>query len=131
MNKPDVHAFHDEATFTITYVVSDPATGLAAIVDPVLDYDPASGRTSTESADEVIAFVQARQLGVLWILETHVHADHAKESVVKPPSARTFPRSRRSSRGSSISRTSPPTADSSTTGLPMARRFQSVTSRQV
>ena len=76
MNKPDVHAFHDEATFTITYVVSDPATGLAAIVDPVLDYDPASGRTSTESADEVIAFVQARQLGVLWILETHVHADH-------------------------------------------------------
>ena len=76
MNKPDVHAFHDEATFTITYVVSDPATGTAAIVDPVLDYDPASGRTSTESADEVIAFVNARQLDVLWILETHVHADH-------------------------------------------------------
>ena len=76
MNKPDVHAFHDEATFTITYVVSDPATGTAAIVDPVLDYDPASGRTSTESADEVIAFINARQLDVLWILETHVHADH-------------------------------------------------------
>ena len=76
MNKPDVHAFHDEATFTITYVVSDPATETAAIVDPVLDYDPASGRTSTESADEVIAFVNARQLDVLWILETHVHADH-------------------------------------------------------
>lgn len=74
--KPDVHAFHDEATFTITYVVSDPATGLAAIVDPVLDYDPASGRTSTASADEVVAFVNARQLSVLWILETHVHADH-------------------------------------------------------
>lgn len=76
MMKPDVHAFHDEATFTITYVVSDPATGLAAIVDPVLDYDPASGRTSTASADEVVAFVNARQLSVLWILETHVHADH-------------------------------------------------------
>jgi len=76
MNKPDVYAFHDEATFTITYVVSDPATGTAAIVDPVLDYDPASGRTSTESADEIIAFVNARQLDVLWILETHVHADH-------------------------------------------------------
>ena len=76
MNKPDVHAFHDEATFTITYVVSDPATGTAAIVDPVLDYDPASGRTSTESADEVIAVINARQLDVLWILETHVHADH-------------------------------------------------------
>ena len=76
MKTPDVHAFHDEATFTITYVVSDPATGSAAIVDPVLDYDPASGRTSTASADEVIAFVNARELDVLWILETHVHADH-------------------------------------------------------
>ena len=76
MSKPDVQAFHDEATFTITYVVSDPATGKAAIVDPVLDYDPASGRTSTKSADEVIAFVDAQQLDVLWVLETHVHADH-------------------------------------------------------
>jgi glyoxylase-like metal-dependent hydrolase (beta-lactamase superfamily II) len=76
MKTPDVHAFHDEATFTVTYVVSDPATGSAAIVDPVLDYDPASGRTSTASADEVIAFVNARELDVLWILETHVHADH-------------------------------------------------------
>ena len=76
MNKPDVHAFHDEATFTITYVVSDPATGGAVIVDPVLDFDPASGRTSTRSADEVIAFVNAQALDVLWILETHVHADH-------------------------------------------------------
>ena len=76
MNKPDVQAFHDEATFTITYVVSDPATGHAAIVDPVLDYDPASGRTSTDSADKVIDFVEAQQLDVQWILETHVHADH-------------------------------------------------------
>ena len=76
MNKPDVHAFHDEATFTITYVVSDPATGGAVIVDPVLDFDPASGRTSTRSADEVIALVNAQALDVLWILETHVHADH-------------------------------------------------------
>lgn len=76
MNKPDVQAFHDEATFTITYVVSDPATGHAAIVDPVLDYDPASGRTSTDSADRVIDFVDAQQLDVRWILETHVHADH-------------------------------------------------------
>ena len=76
MNKPDVKAFHDEATFTITYVVSDPVTGRAAIVDPVLDYDPASGRTSTESADTVIDFVHARRMDVLWVLETHVHADH-------------------------------------------------------
>ena len=76
MTQPDVRAFHDEATFTITYVVSDPATRQAAIVDPVLDFDAASGRTATKSADEVIAFVEAQKLDVLWILETHVHADH-------------------------------------------------------
>lgn len=76
MTKPDVSAFFDEATFTVTYVVSDPATGRAAVVDPVLDFDPASGRTSTTSADEVVAFVEDNKLGVDWILETHVHADH-------------------------------------------------------
>lgn len=76
MTKPDVSAFFDEATFTVTYVVSDPATGRAAVVDPVLDFDPASGRTSTSSADEVVAFVKDNKLGVDWILETHVHADH-------------------------------------------------------
>ena len=71
-----VTAFFDEATFTVTYVAADPETGRAAIVDPVLDYDPASGRTSTASADEVIAFVGNNGLTVDWILETHVHADH-------------------------------------------------------
>lgn len=76
MAKPDVSAFFDEATFTVTYVVSDPATGRAAVVDPVLDFDPASGRTSTSSADEVVAFVEDNKLRVDWILETHVHADH-------------------------------------------------------
>ena len=76
MSKPDVTAFHDEATFTITYVVSDPATRRAAIIDSVLDFDPASGRTSTTSADEVIAYVSDNDLAVDWILETHVHADH-------------------------------------------------------
>jgi glyoxylase-like metal-dependent hydrolase (beta-lactamase superfamily II) len=76
MSKPNVSAFHDEATFTITYVVSDPATSRAAVIDPVLDYDPASGRTSTQSADEVISHVSANNLHVDWILETHVHADH-------------------------------------------------------
>ena len=76
MPTPNVHAFHDEATFTITYVVSDPETGRAAIVDPVLDFDPASGRTSTTSADEVIDHVNDNGLGVDWIFETHVHADH-------------------------------------------------------
>ncbi len=76
MTKPDVSAFFDEATFTVTYVVSDPATGRAAVVDPVLDFDPASGRTSTSSADEVVAFVEDNKLRVDWILETHIHADH-------------------------------------------------------
>jgi len=76
MPTPNVHAFHDKATFTITYVVSDPETGRAAIVDPVLDFDPASGRTSTASADKVIDHVNDNGLGVDWILETHVHADH-------------------------------------------------------
>jgi len=74
--KPDVKAFFDEATNTVSYVVSDPATKQAAIVDSVLDYDPKSGRTSKASADAVIAFVRAQGLTVQWILETHVHADH-------------------------------------------------------
>mgnify|MGYP001827354398 CR=1 FL=1 len=76
MAKPNVVAFFDEATFTVTYVVSDPATGRAAVIDPVLDFDPTSGRTSTSSADRVIAHVSDNDLGVDWILETHVHADH-------------------------------------------------------
>ena len=76
MSKPNVNAFFDEATFTVTYVVADPTTGRAAVVDPVLDFDPASGRTSTTSADKVIAFVKSENLGIDWILETHVHADH-------------------------------------------------------
>ena len=76
MSKPNVKAFFDEATFTVTYVVSDPATSHAAIIDPVLDFDAASGRTSTTSADELIAYVGDNKLEVDWILETHVHADH-------------------------------------------------------
>ena len=76
MTKPNVKPFFDEATFTVTYVVSDPATGRAAVIDPVLDFDPASGRTSTTSADQVIRHVADTKLGVDWILETHVHADH-------------------------------------------------------
>ena len=76
MSKLNVNAFFDEATFTVTYVVADPTTGRAAVVDPVLDFDPASGRTSTTSADKVIAFVKSKNLGIDWILETHVHADH-------------------------------------------------------
>ena len=71
-----IRSFFDEATFTVTHVISDPATGSAAIVDSVLDFDPASGRTSFASADKVIGYVQDRGLEVEWLLETHAHADH-------------------------------------------------------
>jgi len=73
---PRVEAFFDEATFTITYVVSDPDEGNCAVIDSVLDYDPKSGRTETGSADRVIEFVRGQRLTVDWILETHAHADH-------------------------------------------------------
>jgi glyoxylase-like metal-dependent hydrolase (beta-lactamase superfamily II) len=73
---PDVKAFFDPDTYTVSYIVSDPSTGKAAIIDSVLDYDPASGRTQTRSADAVIADIEERGLTVDWILETHVHADH-------------------------------------------------------
>ncbi|MDJ0700384.1 MAG: MBL fold metallo-hydrolase [Woeseiaceae bacterium] len=76
MQRPDVSAFFDPATYTVTYVVADPATRQAAIIDPVLDYQASSGRTSTTSADKVIAFVREHGLELGWILETHVHADH-------------------------------------------------------
>jgi len=76
MSAPSVTAFFDEATFTVTYVAADPGSAHAAVIDPVLDYDPASGRTSTTSADAVAAFVADNGLTVDWILETHVHADH-------------------------------------------------------
>ncbi len=76
MSNPNVKAFFDEATFTVTYVVSDPATRRAAIIDSVLDYDAAAGRTSTRSADAVVAYVRDSDFSVDWILETHVHADH-------------------------------------------------------
>lgn len=73
---PDVKAFFDKDTYTVTYIVSDPATGRAAIIDSVLNYCPASGRTSTDSADTLLAYIADRELTVDWILETHVHADH-------------------------------------------------------
>ena len=74
--KPDVKAFFDDATNTISYVVKDPKGKACAIIDSVLDFDYSSGRTDTKSADEVIAHVQAQGLDVQWILESHVHADH-------------------------------------------------------
>ena len=74
--RPLVQSFFDPATFTFTHVVHDRVGGHAAIVDPVLDFDPASGRTRRDSADQVIAFVRDHGLTVDWILETHAHADH-------------------------------------------------------
>lgn len=73
---PEVEAFHDPVTATISYLVVDPATHRAAIVDSVLDYDPKSGRTRTQSADAILKRVRERALTVDWHLETHVHADH-------------------------------------------------------
>ena len=74
--KPEVKAFFDEATNTITYVVKDPNSNACAIVDSVMDIDYAAGRISYESADEVIQYVKDNNLTVEWLLETHVHADH-------------------------------------------------------
>ncbi|WP_422025134.1 MBL fold metallo-hydrolase [Roseovarius sp.] len=73
---PDVTAFFDDATNTISYVVRDPAGRACAIIDSVLDFDYASGRTDTRSADRIVAHVEAEALEVQWLLETHVHADH-------------------------------------------------------
>ena len=73
---PVVHGIFDPATWTVTYVVYEKEGSACAIIDSVLDYDPKSGRTSTESADKVIAYVREKNLQVSWILETHAHADH-------------------------------------------------------
>lgn len=73
---PNVTAFFDEATNTVSYVVADPNGSACAVIDSVLDFDYASGNTDTKSADAVIAFVRDSGLTVEWLLETHVHADH-------------------------------------------------------
>jgi glyoxylase-like metal-dependent hydrolase (beta-lactamase superfamily II) len=73
---PTVESFFDPATWTVSYVVYENDGAACAIIDSVLDYDPKSGRTLTTSADKLVAFVQAKNLQVTWILETHVHADH-------------------------------------------------------
>jgi len=76
MQRPEVTGFFDQPTNTVSYVVTDPATRKCALVDSVLDYDPASGHTGKHSADQMIQFVRERGLEVEWLLETHVHADH-------------------------------------------------------
>ena len=71
-----IHAFFDRTTGTVSYVLSDPATRSAAVIDPVLDFEYKSGSTATRSADAILACLQQNQLKVEWILETHAHADH-------------------------------------------------------
>lgn len=71
-----IQAFFDEATNTVSYLVSDPATRKAAVIDPVLDYDPASSRVDSRSADAILRVVSEAGLEIEWILETHAHADH-------------------------------------------------------
>lgn len=71
-----IEAFFDHATSTVTYVVHAGDGSACAVIDPVLDYDPKAGRTSTASAERVVAFVREHSLQVAWLLETHAHADH-------------------------------------------------------
>ncbi len=78
--KPQIESFFDPATWTISHVVYEKEGTACAIVDSVLDYDPKSGRTSTASADRLIAFVRSKHLQLHWILETHAHADHLSAS---------------------------------------------------
>ncbi|MEM8597878.1 MAG: MBL fold metallo-hydrolase [Pseudomonadota bacterium] len=74
--KPEVTAFFDPHSNTISYVVRDPAGSSCAVIDPVMEFDQAAGRLTFESADRIIAFIRERDLTLDWIIETHVHADH-------------------------------------------------------
>jgi len=76
MNQPDVKAFFDEPTNTFSYVVWDPSTRKAAVIDSALDYDAASGRIRHDSADAMIGFIESNGLTLEWVIDTHVHADH-------------------------------------------------------
>ena len=76
MQQPVVHAFFESQSFTYSYLVWDPLSKEAAVIDPVLDFDAASGSTHTSSAEQIMAKVKEHNLTVQWLLETHVHADH-------------------------------------------------------
>jgi glyoxylase-like metal-dependent hydrolase (beta-lactamase superfamily II) len=75
-HRPDVQAFYDSRTFSVQYVVSDPATKACAIIDPVLDFEEKSGSTATTNADQILAYIARENLRPEWILDTHPHADH-------------------------------------------------------
>lgn len=77
---PEVNAFFHEPTNTVSYLVWDPATGAAALIDPVLDFDHRSGKASTEATDEILAAARSKDLRIVWCLETHAHADHLSSS---------------------------------------------------
>lgn len=74
--KPAIQAFFDERSSTVTYLVSDPASGRAVVIDPVLNFDPNAARTATRSADRLLAAAKTENIAIDWILETHAHADH-------------------------------------------------------
>lgn len=76
MNPFHLQSFHHADSGTWSYLVADPATGMAAVIDPVLDYDPKSGRTGTRAVEEIAAALRSAGLRLQWILETHAHADH-------------------------------------------------------
>lgn len=80
MQRPDVTAFFDEPTNTVSYIVTDPDTRKCAVIDSVLDFDQASGRTSTRSAEQIISYIKEQELDCEWIIDTHVHADHLTAS---------------------------------------------------
>ncbi|MCC6788427.1 MAG: MBL fold metallo-hydrolase [Hyphomonadaceae bacterium] len=76
MTVPQVRAFFDEPTFTVSYLVWDPATKRGAVIDSVLDFDPKSGRTGTQSAEAILKAAKQEGVTIDWLLETHAHADH-------------------------------------------------------
>lgn len=76
MNQVHVHSLFHEPTSTFTHIVYDHPQGKAAVIDPVLDYEANSGRTHTQQLEQTIAFLREQQLELVWILETHAHADH-------------------------------------------------------
>ncbi|MGO9628859.1 MAG: MBL fold metallo-hydrolase [Xanthobacteraceae bacterium] len=78
--KPAIHAFFDEPTNTVSYIVADPATKQAAFIDPVLDYDAAAGEVDTRSVEAMLRVAKEHGYSVVWTLETHAHADHLSGS---------------------------------------------------
>ncbi len=80
MNPPIIEVFFDPDTFTLSYLVIDPATKATAIIDPVLDFTPSNGRTATTSAEKLLKVIAEKKLHIKWILESHAHADHLSSS---------------------------------------------------